>query len=174
MLNNDIKAINNLWLEEMVSQILSKDVAIAGAKLIYPDDTIQHAGVEIGLGGVAGHIYNGLHKDEPGEFGKLQLIQECEAVTAACLLIKKKDFNKVGGFDEKNLKVAFNDVDLCLKIRSIGKKIVYCPDAQLYHFESKSRGNDMGDDKVERFMKEIKFMQNKYDFIGNDLNDSRK
>lgn len=157
-LNNDIEAINDIWLEELVSQILLDEVAITGAKLLYPDDTIQHAGVEIGLGGVAGHIYNGSHKDAPGDFGKTQLIQNYDAVTAACLLIKKKDFNTVGGFDEKNLKVAFNDVDLCLKIRGKNKKIVYCPDAVLYHYESKSRGNDMDKDKIERFNSEIEYM----------------
>jgi len=161
-LNNDVDAINHDWLEEMVSQILVKDVAITGAKLLYPDDTIQHAGVEIGLGGVAGHIYNGYDKDAPNDFGKIQLIQNCEAVTAACLLIKKTDFIAVGGFDETNLKVAFNDVDLCLKIRQQNKKIVYCPDAVLYHHESKSRGNDMDEDKIERFKSEINYMVKKW------------
>jgi len=166
-LNNDVDAINNDWLEEMVSQILVKDVAITGAKLLYPDNTIQHAGIKIGMGGVAGHIYNGYDKDAPGDSGKIQLLQNFEAVTAACLLIKKTDFIAVGGFDEVNLKVAFNDVDLCLKIRQQHKKIVYYPDAILYHYESKSRGSDMDKDKIKRFKSESNYMVKKWGIISN-------
>lgn len=158
LLNNDVIAIEEHWLEEMVSQIQHKDVSIVGAKLLYPDNTIQHAGVGIGIGGVAGHLYLGFDKDAFGEAGRIQLIQNLDAVTAACLLIKKKDFNEVGGLNEINLKVAFNDVDLCLKIRKIGRKIVYTPYAELYHYESKSRGSDLAPDKQARFKREVDYM----------------
>jgi GT2 family glycosyltransferase len=157
LLNNDIEAIDNTWLSEMVSQLLPDQVGIVGAKLLYPNDTIQHVGVEVGLGGVAGHIFNGLARDAPGDFGRAQLIQNCDAVTAACLLVKKDSFDQVGGLDEVNLKVAFNDVDLCLKIGKLGKKIIYTPYAELYHYESKSRGNDTDIDKIERFKEEIEY-----------------
>lgn len=158
-LNNDVNAINNLWLSELVSQILVEDVSIVGAKLIYPDDTIQHVGVEIGLGGIAGHIFNGLQCDASGDFGRAQLIQNYKAVTGACLLIKKKDFLVVGGFNEVDLKVAFNDIDLCLKIGRLKKKVVYTPYAKLYHYESKSRGSDETKRNINRFTKEKNYMK---------------
>lgn len=159
LLNNDTKAINETWLEEMVSQIQPNNVSIVGAKLLYFDNTIQHAGVQVGMGGVAGHLHLGLDKDAQGDTGRIQLIQNFDAVTAACLLIKKEDFNKVGGLNEKDLKVAFNDVDLCLKVRQLGKKIVYTPYAELYHFESKSRGSDLTPDKQERFKRECDYIK---------------
>lgn len=158
LLNNDIEAINEFWLEEMVSQILPKEVAIVGAKLIYPDNTIQHAGVELGKGGVAGHVFKNMDRNAAGDFGRIQLIQNYDAVTGACLLIKKEFYDLVGGLDEINLKVAFNDVDLCLKVGAMGKKVVYTPYAELYHHESKSRGSDLTKDNIERFNKEKEYM----------------
>lgn len=161
-LNNDVQSINNDWLAEMVSQIEQPNIGGVGAKLLYPDNTIQHCGVEIGMGGVAGHIYKLEPANSHSHFGRIQLTQEYDACTAACLLIKKDLFTKVNGFDEKHLKVAFNDVDLCLKIRDLNYKILYTPYAVMYHFESKSRGSDLEGDKLIRFNREMNFMSKKY------------
>ena len=159
LINNDIEVINNEWLCEMVSHLTRKEVGAVGAKLYYENNNIQHAGVVIGLGGVAGHIHKYKNRNEPGYFGRLHLVQNFSACTAACLLIKRNVFNEVNGMNEKHLTVAFNDVDLCLKIREKGHLIVWTPYAELYHLESISRGNDNDADKIERFHKEIDYMK---------------
>ncbi|MBD3244420.1 MAG: glycosyltransferase [Candidatus Moranbacteria bacterium] len=163
-LNNDMEVINKKWLTNMVEHIQRKQVGAVGAKLLYPNNTIQHAGVIIGIGGVAGHAHKTLKKDQYGYFCRACLIQNFSACTAACLMVKKDVFEQVKGFEEK-LRVAFNDVDLCLKIRKKGYLIVYTPYAKLYHYESLSRGNDaMSKDKKRRkeMQKEIEFMQKKW------------
>jgi len=141
-LNNDTEVISGELLTAMVEQIQREEVGAVGAKLLFPNDTIQHAGVIIGMGGVAGHIYHGYRKTSPGYYGQLNTIRNYNAVTAACMMVKKDLFEKVGGMDEKNLSIAFNDIDLCLKIREKGFKIVFTPYAFLYHYESLSRGYD--------------------------------
>jgi predicted glycosyltransferase involved in capsule biosynthesis len=137
-----------------------------GAKLYYPDDTIQHAGVIIGLGGVAGHSHKHFPRDAAGHCGRLLLTQNLTAVTAACLLVRKEVFDTVGGFDEKNLSVAFNDVDLCLRIREQGFNNVWPPYAEMYHYESASRGYEDTPEKQERFNKEVSYMKQRW---GKDL-----
>ena len=127
---------------------------MAGAKLYYPDDTIQHAGVVVGLGGVAAHVLCKLPRDAEGYMGRLRCVQEISAVTAACMMVKTSVFKAVGGFDEE-LKVAFNDIDFCMKLRKAGYLIVYNPYAELYHYESKSRGLEDTPEKVERFSGEV-------------------
>ena len=146
----------------MVSQAIRSEIGCVGAKLYYPDDTIQHAGVILGIGGVAGHSHKYFRKDHPGYFTRLHLSQNLSAVTGACLLIKKSVFIEVEGLDEENLQVAFNDVDLCLKVKKAGYRNLFTPWAELYHHESKTRGQDNSQKKMERFAKEINFMQSKW------------
>ncbi len=161
-LNNDLEVIDDNWLGEMVSHVVHSEVGAVGAKLYYPNDTIQHAGVIVGLGGVAGHSHKHYPKDHPGFCGRLLLTQNLSAVTAACMAIRKEVFNEVGGFDAKNLSVAFNDVDLCLRIKEQGYSIVWTPYAQMYHYESATRGNDDTPEKQLRFKDEIAYMKNRW------------
>ena len=160
-LNNDVEILTPQWIEEMLQICQQKDVAITGAKLYYPDDTIQHAGVVLGLGGIAGHIMCKASREDPGYFGRTVTVQEISAVTAACMMIRTEDFWNAGGFDE-TFQVAFNDIDLCMKVRAAGKKIVFTPYAELYHYESKSRGLEDTPEKQFRFDKEVKAFEAKW------------
>lgn len=157
LLNNDTEVINKGWLTAMVEYIQLEDVGAVGAKLLYHDNTIQHAGVIMGLGGLAGHSHKYHNNKEGGYFYRPHITQYLSACTAACLLVKREIFEYVGGLNEENLKIAFNDVDLCMKIRSIDYKIVYTPHAVLYHYESKSRGHEDTPEKQARFQKEVKY-----------------
>ena len=157
-LNNDVKSINPDWLEEMLGVCQRPEVGGVGAKLIYPDNTIQHAGCVIGMGGIAGHMFVDMPADRTGYLHKASLLQDMSAVTAACLLMKKEVFEQAGGFTEE-LAVAFNDVDLCLKVRKNGYLIVYDPYAKLYHMESKTRGAEDSKEKGRRFQTEIEYMR---------------
>ena len=154
LLNNDTEVITTDWIENMVGICKREDVGIVGAKLLYPDDTVQHAGVVIGIGGVAGHINLNIKENDPGYFSRANVINNFSAVTAACLMIKREIFDKVKGLEEK-YAVAFNDIDLCLKVRKEGYLVVYTPYAKLHHFESKSRGAENTKEKKARFAKEI-------------------
>jgi O-antigen biosynthesis protein len=158
-INNDIEVITADWLQEMVSQVVQPGVGAVGAKLYYPDDTIQHAGVVLGMEGVAGHAHRGRARSDEGYFGRLQLVHNLSCVTAACMLVPKRVFDEVGGFDEVNLKVAYNDVDLCLKIREAGYSIVWTPYAELYHLESVSRGSDLEHKNAGRARREYAYMR---------------
>lgn len=160
-LNNDVEILTPDWMEEMLQSCQQENVAAVGAKLYYPDDTIQHAGVVLGLGGIAGHIMCRASKEDPGYFGRMISVQEISAVTAACMMVKKSDFDAVGGLDE-TFQVAFNDIDLCMKFRAAGKKIIFTPYAELYHYESKSRGLEDTPEKQFRFDKEVKRFQEKW------------
>ena len=160
-LNNDVEILTLDWMEEMLQNCQQENVAAVGAKLYYPDDTIQHAGVVLGLGGIAGHIMCRASKEDPGYFGRMISVQEISAVTAACMMVKKSDFDAVGGLDE-TFQVAFNDIDLCMKFRAAGKKIIFTPYAELYHYESKSRGLEDTPEKQFRFDKEVKRFQEKW------------
>jgi GT2 family glycosyltransferase len=162
LINNDIEVISPDWLTEMVSWAVQPDVGCVGAKLYYADDTIQHAGVILGIGGVANHAHLGLPRSSPGYFGRAIVMNNFSAVTAACLLVRKEIFQSVGGLNEKNLTVAFNDVDFCLRVRSAGYLNVFTPYAELYHFESKSRGAEDTPEKMARFGSEISFMMSKW------------
>lgn len=153
-LNNDVEVIEPEVIREMLGYAMREDVGAVGARLLYEDDTIQHAGVVIGFGGIAGHTFIGLHKAENSYFHRAMCAQDYSAVTAACMMSKRSLFDRVGGFREE-LAVAFNDIDYCLKIRSLGKKVVYNPYALLYHYESKSRGLEDTPEKVERFNREV-------------------
>ncbi len=162
LINNDMQVINSEWLGEMVSHALRPEIGCVGAKLYYPDDTIQHAGVILGIGGVAGHSHKYYPKSNNGYFSRLKIVQNLSAVTAACLLIRKEIYEQVGGLDDVNLPVAFNDVDFCLKVKNAGYLNLWTPYATLYHYESKSRGSEDSPDKIERFRKEIVFMKSKW------------
>ncbi len=141
-LNNDTEVISPDWLEEMVSLALRDGAGAVGAMLYYPNDTVQHAGVVLGLGGVASHAHRGLPRRSPASFGRAALTQARSAVTAACLVVRKPVFEQAGGFDE-TLAVAYNDVDLCLRIGARGLRNLWTPFAELYHHESVSRGDDV-------------------------------
>lgn len=162
LINNDVEVINDDWLAEMVSHAVRPDIGCVGSKLYYSDDTIQHAGVICSLGGVAGHSHKHFDRKHPGYFYRLLLPQNISAVTAACLLIRKEIFWQVNGLDEENLEVAFNDVDFCLKVRSAGFRNIWTPYAELYHYESISRGAEDTPEKILRFQKEVMFMKNKW------------
>lgn len=138
-----------------------KDVGIVGAKLLYPDKTVQHAGVVIGIGGIAGHVNVNIKDNELGYFSRASVINNFSAVTAACLMIKYDIFKEINGFEEK-LEVAFNDIDLCLKVRNKGYLIVYTPYSKLYHYESKTRGLEDTEEKIRRFESEIDFFKEKW------------
>lgn len=160
-LNNDIKIITPDWLEEMLGVCQRKDTGAVGVKLIYPDNTIQHAGCVVGMGGIAGHMFVDMPAERSGYLHKASILQDMSAVTAACMMMKKNVFQEAGGFTEE-LAVAFNDVDLCLKVRKAGYLIVYDPYARLYHMESKTRGAEDSKEKVRRFQSEIEYMRSNW------------
>ena len=157
-LNNDITVISPEWMEELLANCQRPEVGIVGARLYYPDNTIQHAGIVLGMGGCAGSLFVGLARSRGGYLHKAALQQDLSAVTAACFIVKKEAFEKVGGFEEK-LAVAFNDVDFCLKVRHAGYLVVYDPYAELYHHESKTRGYENTEAKKRRFQEEIEYMR---------------
>ena len=167
LLNNDVEIINDGCLEEMLMFASRKDVGAVGAKLYYSDGTVQHAGIILGLGGVAGHAHKHFGRNDPGYAARASIAQNLTACTAACLMMRREVFDEVGGLDER-LAVAFNDVDLCMKIRQKGYLIVFTPYAELYHYESKSRGRENSAEKMERFLDEIRYFEKKWQRQLND------
>lgn len=166
-LNNDITVITPDWLERLLGQCQREKVGIVGAKLYYPDHTIQHAGVIVGIGGVAGALFVGMPGERSGYLRKAVLQQDLSAVTAACMMVDRRAWEAAGGFDE-NLAVAFNDIDFCLKVRDNNYLVVYEPNAELYHYESKSRGYEDTPEKQMRFRSEIDYMKSKWPEILRD------
>jgi glycosyltransferase involved in cell wall biosynthesis len=160
-LNNDTEVITPGWLEEMVSLAVRDGVGPVGAMLYYPNNTMQHAGVVLGLGGIASHPHRGDRRGMPGNYGRAALTQTMSAVTAACMVLRKSTFEAVGGFDE-SLAVAYNDVDLCLRLGARGFRSVWTPNAELYHFESISRGDDLSDANRARFEAESQAMRDRW------------
>ncbi len=161
LLNNDIEVITPDWLEQMLMFAQRDDVGAVGAKLYYSDDTIQHAGAIVGLGGVAGHSHKFFDRDNPGYMARASIAQNLSACTAACLLVRKSVYEQVGGLDE-NYAVAFNDIDFCMAIRKAGYLIVFTPYAEFYHYESKSRGDEDTPEKRARFNSEVFRFQDKW------------
>jgi O-antigen biosynthesis protein len=157
LLNNDVLVINNDWLTEMVSHAVRPEVGAVGAMLYYPNGVIQHAGIVVGVGGVATNCYRGLQRGSAGYFSRAEIIQNYSAVTAACLVTRAEIFAEVGGFEETKLKVAFNDVDYCLRLRERGYLITWTPYAELYHLESASRGDDVSHQNSARFRGERQY-----------------
>lgn len=168
LINNDIEVISKNWLGEMVSIALQPNVGAVGARLWYPDDRLQHGGVVVGIGGVAGHSHKYLPKGDYGYFCRAALTQEFSAVTAACLIIRKSIFEQVSGLDETNLKVAFNDVDFCLRVQEAGYINVWTPYSEMYHHESATRGTEDTPEKKERFETEVMYMKSRWPDIQND------
>lgn len=162
LLNNDTEVLNSSWLSELLQQAQRPSIGCVGAKLYYPDNTIQHAGVVLGLWGLAGHAHKNFTRHAEGYNSRLVSLQNYSAVTAACLMINKTLFEEVGGFNEKDLTVAFNDVDLCLKVLRAGYRNVWTPYAELYHYESKSRGREDSPEKKARESREINYMQQQW------------
>lgn len=158
LLNNDMEVISRDWMSELLGHCQRPEVGAVGARLYYPDDTVQHAGIIIGIGGVAGSVFVGMKRGYTGYMHRAAIQQDLSAVTAACMMVKRPVFEEVGRLEEQ-LKVAFNDVDLCLKIRKNGYLIVYDPYVELYHYESKTRGAEDTKEKVRRFQSEIEYMR---------------
>ncbi len=161
LLNSDIEIITKNWIEEMVMYSQKSDIGVVGCLLYYPDGTIQHAGIILGIGGVAGHSHKYFNKNNPGYFGRIFITQNLSAVTGAFMMFKRKVFDEVKGFDER-LKIAFNDVDFCLKVREKGYRNIYTPWVEAYHYESKTRGYEDTNEKIKRFKKEYNYMKKKW------------
>lgn len=162
LLNNDIEIITPEWIESMLEHSQRDEVGCVGAKLYYPNDTIQHAGVIIGIGGIAGHSHKYFERRMAGYFSRLELIQNLSAVTAACLMVKTKIFKELNGLNEENLKIAFNDVDFCLRVQEKGYKNIFTPYCEAYHHESISRGLEDNPEKITRFKGEIEYMKKRH------------
>ncbi|WP_334021639.1 glycosyltransferase family 2 protein [Alteromonas sp. S015] len=159
LINNDIEVINPEWLSYMVGHAVRDSVGCVGAKLLYANERVQHAGVVLGYGGGAGHAHKYFPRSHAGYLQRLVATSNYSAVTAACLLVKRELFDAVGGLNEQHLAVAFNDVDFCLKVAELGVKNVYCAEAELYHYESVSRGSDLTPEKAARFAAELDYLQ---------------
>ena len=169
LLNNDTEVISVDWLEEMVSQAMRPEIGVVGAMLYYPDDTIQHAGITLGIGGVAGHSYLGAHRGTAGYMNRACLVQNLTAVTGACMVVRRSVYDEIGGMDEHNLPVAFNDVDLSIKAIERGYRNLWTPFAELYHHESATRGTEDTHEKALRFRGEIIYMHSRWKhFLEND------
>ncbi|MHB8271393.1 glycosyltransferase family 2 protein [Bradyrhizobium sp.] len=159
LINNDIDVINPDWLSEMVSLSVLNDVGAVGAKLIYSDDRVQHAGIALGVSGIANHFNYAMRRSNTGYFGRNVLTSSVSAVTGACLVVRKSAFEEVGGLNETDLAVAFNDVDFCLRLKKRGYRNVWTPHAELYHHESTTRGAEHTPENAERFQREIDYMR---------------
>ena len=171
-LNNDIEVLSPGWLSEMIAHVVRPQVGAVGARLLYEDGRVQHGGVILGVGGeppVAGNLYAGAPGNDAGYYNHLNLSRNMSAVTAACLAMRKSVFLETGGFDEAHLTVAFNDVDLCLKVIALGYQIVWTPHAELSHLESASRGSDLEEKQQQRFQGEITYMRRRWgEVLDND------
>lgn len=169
LINNDIEVISPDWLSEMVSHALRPEVGAVGAKLLYPNDTIQHAGVLLGIMGLAGHAHKNLPRHDQGHGRRANLIQSFSAVTAACLIVRKSIYESLGGLNETDLQVAFNDVDFCIRVREAGYRNIWTPYAELYHHESATRGYEDSPEKQVRFTKEVEYFRQCWgDLLQND------
>jgi len=168
LLNNDTEIVGGDWLSELVSHAIRPGIGAVGARLLYPDGRVQHAGVVTGIQGVAGHAFKGLPREAPGYFSLPHLLREVSAVTGACLAVRKVAYEQVGGLDDRELQVAFNDIDFCLKLRRAGYRNLYTPWAELYHHESYSRGSDLEGTRVRRFKTEVDVMRRRWPDLEND------
>ena len=169
LLNNDTEIITPEWLTELVRHAIRPDIGAVGAKLLYSNGLVQHAGVVLGIGGVAGHVHKYLNDDDHGYCHRANLTQNYSAVTAACLAVQKTKFHQVDGLDE-NLRVALNDVDFCIKLLQTGYRNLYTPHAKLYHHESLSRGHDDTPEKMQIFKQEFEYMKEKWGKLLNQDN----
>ncbi len=162
LINNDIEVIDGDWLTQMMAWVVQPDVGIVGAKLLFGDGRVQHAGVTIGMGNAAGHIHRLESGDAPGYQMRCLATQNMMAVTAACLITPRSLFNQLGGLNETDFKVAYNDIDYCLRVEASGQQVIWTPEAVLYHHESVSRGDDMSDQHIERYFSELQALQKRW------------
>ena len=168
LLNNDIDVIGPRWLDELVSLAARPGVGIVGAKLLFADGRVQHGGIRLGMGEfrgtphVAGHLGLFLRADDPSYMGDQAITRDVGAVTAACMMVRREAYEAVGGMDEARLPVAFNDVDLCLRVREAGWRVLYAPHATLHHLESATRGSDAKGEKLERFARDVRAMRERW------------
>ena len=168
LLNNDVCFKTNFWGKQLLSNSIRKGIGCVGIKLVYSDNRIQHAGVILGYGGIAGHSHSGFDSNNNGYDNRISLNQEFSAVTAACLCISRKNWNLLEGLDEYNLKVNYNDVDICLRAKNLGLSNIYLADVEAYHFESKTRGKPIGK-AYKQWRRECKYFHKKWtEFINND------
>jgi GT2 family glycosyltransferase len=161
-LNNDTEVVEDGWLTEMMRYAVRSQIGAVGAKLLYADNTIQHAGVIVGIGEAAGHAHRNLPTRDKGYFGRAHSAHFVSAVTGACLLVEKQKFLGVGGLDQDSFAVAYNDIDFCLKLERAGWRNVYVPHAVLIHHESKSRGKDHARSQIDRYRKELTVFQKRW------------
>lgn len=169
LINNDIEVIHGDWLEKMLAHVLRPDIGCVGAKLLFANGLVQHAGVVMGYGGGAGHAHKYFKGDDKGYLNRAVATQNFSAVTAACLLVEKSDYLQIGGLNEHDLTVAFNDVDFCLRIDQLGKRNLLCAEAVLFHHESITRGHDDTYEKKKRFFSEVEYLQSTWkDYIAHD------
>ncbi|MGU3775860.1 glycosyltransferase family 2 protein [Burkholderia metallica] len=169
LVNNDVEIIDGDWLDEVMGHALRPEVGVVGVKLLFSNGTVQHAGVIVGLSGCADHLHRGLGRDEPGYLARAVTTQSLSAVTGACLVVRRSLYRQLGGLNERDLAVAFNDVDFCLRVRQAGYTVVWTPYAVLYHHESATRGRDDTEEKMARATREIEYMRDHWhDLIAND------
>lgn len=162
LLNDDTEVISPDWLDEMVGQVLRPQVGAVGAKLLYDDGTVQHAGVALGIGGVGGHVHRGLNRLDIGYFGRAVCAQHFSAVTGACMVVRREAWDQVGGLDDEQLSIGYNDVDFCLRLKEAGWRTVWTPSAELIHHESLTRGPDVEGPNAERLARETRYMQERW------------
>jgi GT2 family glycosyltransferase len=162
LLNNDTEVIEGDWLSEMASHAARPDIGAVGAKLLFPDGTIQHAGIVMGLHGGVGHLLQRMPAESEGYCGLLSVVREVTAVTGACLMVRREIYEEVGGLDETNLPVTFNDIDFCLEVRQKGYRNIWTPHALLYHHEAATRGPDDSPEKAARYSMELAHMRTKW------------
>ncbi|WP_186208721.1 glycosyltransferase family 2 protein [Burkholderia gladioli] len=169
LVNNDVEVINGDWLDEVIGHASRPEVGVVGVKLLYSNGSVQHAGVIVGLSGCADHLFRGLGGDEPGYMDRAVTTQSLSAVTGACLVVRRSLYRQLGGLNERELAVTFNDVDFCLRVRQAGYKVIWTPHAVLYHHESATRGRDDTEEKMARAGREIEYMRRHWrDLIEND------
>jgi GT2 family glycosyltransferase len=165
LINNDIEALHGGWLDEMIGQLSRPNVGAVGAKLLWPNGMVQHGGVLMGVGNAAGHYGNLLADQDFGDHGRNQFVQQVTGVTAACLFMRRQDYLELGGMDAEAFPVAFNDVDLCLRIRTAGKAIIWTPHAKLLHAESASRGHEDSPQKRARAQRELEGLRKRWGHV---------
>ncbi len=166
LLNNDTEVISPCWLREMVQHGIRKEIGVVGAKLLYPHDHVQHGGVIMGIGGIAAHAFKLLHRSDDGHIHRAHLVSGYSATTGACMLFKKSTWQSIGGLDEENLKVSYNDVDFCLRANEKGQRTIVTPFALLYHKESTTRGNPLDNpQEANLFREEMKYMKNRWSAV---------
>jgi GT2 family glycosyltransferase len=162
LMSNDVDVISSEWLEEMVSHALRPEIGAVGAKLLYPDDRVQHAGVLLGSDNGAGNFFCGASRDDSGYYGFLLLTRRVSAVSAACMALRRSVYLELGGLDEINFSVAFNDVDFCLRIGQRGYGVVWTPHAELYHLESATRGADTDRQRLARLERDAEQLRKRW------------